>query len=373
MLHAVCSPPRNKKKMESKIRVAITQGDINGIGYELILKAFASSELFEVCTPVVFGSEQIMQIHRKATNLNTPCSVIPKASDALENRLNVVNVVGEAYVPNVVFGQTTEEAGRLALYALDAAVKAAQAGDVDVIVACPINLAAMPRTEFPYTSQNEYFGQKFEGTDLMMLCNPFMRVAMATNHQPLRTVAESITAELLETRIRQAYASVSRDFLCAAPRVAVLGLNPHAGSAGQIGNEDSDIIATVISKLADEDIRVFGPYATDGFFGAGMFKHFDCVLAMYHDQGVTPFKTLSMEEGVNYTAGLDVICVSPDHGPAYDIAGKGVADATSFLHAIYNAIDIYRHRETYDEAHQHPLPHVVQHDRREDRRPFRQE
>lgn len=359
--------------MENKITVAITQGDTNGIGYELILKAFANTELFDICTPIVYGCEKVLVQHRKALGLNTSYRMIPNAQSATPNHLNVINVVGENLDPKVVFGKTTDEAGTLAFLALEAATRDAKEGKVDVVVTCPINLAAMPKKEFTFTSQNEYLAARLGGNGLMMLCNPFMRVALTTNHQTIGSVQESITAELVEQRIRQAYSSVSRDFLCASPRVAVLGLNPHASSNGLIGSEEEQIIAPVIAKLAEEDVRVFGPYAADGFFGAGLYKHFDCVLAMFHDQGVTPFKALSMEEGINFTAGLDVVCCAPDHGPAYDKAGKNEASPLSFLHAIYNAVDIYRHREAYDEAHANPLPHIVQRDRREDRRPRREE
>lgn len=354
--------------MDNKLRVAITQGDTNGIGYEIILKAFAHTELFELCTPIVYGCEKILQIHRKTLGLNTPYNKITKAENASEGQLNLIEVAPGEKEPSVVFGKTTDEAGRMALLALDAATADARDGKVDVLVGCPINLAAMSQDAFPYTSQNEYFGARLDGSPLMMLCNPFMRVALATNHQALESVSASITETLVEERIRQAYASVSRDFLSAAPRVAVLGLNPHASSGGVIGKEEGELITPVIARLAEEGVRVFGPYAADGFFGAGLYKHFDCVLAMFHDQGVTPFKALSMDEGVNFTAGLSAVCTTPDHGPAFDRAGKNEASETSFLQAIYAAIDIARHRETYDESHANPLPHIVQRDRREERR-----
>lgn len=359
--------------MDNKIRIAITQGDTNGIGYEIILKAFANNELFDICTPIVYGSDKVLQIHRKTLGLNTPFRVVASADHAHEGHLNLINVAGENYEPNVVFGKTTEEGGRMAFVALEAAIRDAKEERVDAIVTCPINIAAMPKADFPFTSQNEYLGNRLGDEPLMMLCNPFMRVALATNHQALGSVSGSITSELLEQRIRQAYGTVCRDFLCAAPRVAVLGLNPHASSNGLIGTEENDVITPLIAKLAEENIRVFGPYAADGFFGAGLYKQFDCVLAMFHDQGVTPFKALSMDEGTNYTAGLSVVCTAPDHGPAYDRAGKNQASELSFLHAIYNAVDIYRSRETYDESHADPLPHIVQRDRREDRRQRREE
>lgn len=352
--------------MENKIRVAITHGDTNGIGYELILKAFANPELFDICTPVVFGHDKTLMQHRRTLGINTPFRTIPNARSAHDGQLNLVNLnVDES---PVVFGKTTPEAGRMALASLEAAVAALKAGEVDVLVNSPINLAAMPAEEFSFTSINDYLGNRLDSTPLMILCNPYMRVALATNHQPLETVKKSITSELVEERIRQAYKSVSRDFLSASPRVAVLGLNPHASSNGLIGTDEEKVIIPVIEKLADDGIRVFGPYAADGFFGAGLYKHFDCVLSMYHDQGVTPFKALSMSEGINFTAGLDYVCVSPDHGPAFDRAGKNEASSLSFQQAIYNAVDIFRHREAYDEAHANPLPHTPQRDRREERR-----
>lgn len=358
--------------MEDKIRVAITQGDTNGIGYEIILKAFANTELFDICTPIVYGNEKVLLQHRKALGLNTPYRVVPDAESARDGQLNLLEVAGKTEV-QVVFGTTSEEAGRMALLALDAATRDVAEESVDVLVTCPINLAAMPKDAFPFTSQNEYLGHRFEGRPLMMLSNPYMRIALATGHLPIGDVKNSITAELVEERIRQCYESVSRDFLRAAPRVAVLGLNPHAGTNGLLGNEENDIIAPVIAKLAEEGIRVYGPYASDGFFGAGLYKHFDCVLAMYHDQGITPFKALSMDEGVHLTTSLKYVCAAPDHGPAYDKAGKGEASELSFLQAIYNAVDIFRHREAYDEAHENPLPHIVQRDRREERKQKRQE
>lgn len=358
--------------MDSKLIVGITQGDSAGIGLEIILKAFANPTLLELCTPVLYANESILQSHRRQLGLQTSYRVIPSASEARDGQLNVVGVNADGVETSVTFGCSSESSGRLALAALQAAVNDARDGNIDAIVCAPINIASMPAA-FGTSSQNSWLGNQFGGSPLMMLCNPLMRVAMATDHLPLKDVPNAVTSELVENSIRLAYASVKRDFLSAQPRVAVLGLNPHAGASGKMGCEDQDIVAPVIARLAEEDIRVFGPYAADGFFGAGLYKHFDCVLALYHDQGVTPFKSLSMNEGVNYTAGLDVVCVSPDHGPAYDIAGKGEASESSFLQAIYHAIDIYRNREAYDEANAHPLPHVQPRDRREERRGRREE
>lgn len=352
--------------MENNLKIAITQGDTNGIGLELVLKTFSIPEMFELCTPVLYANEKVLQQHRKALGFGGVQYKLVNSPEQAENGcLNLVPVTVEGAEINVTFGRPDDIAGRMALAAMEAAIADANAGKVDALVTCPINLASMPKEEFPYPSLTDYLSAKIPGDGVMILTNPYMRIAMATNHMPLKDVVEAVTPELIEARIRQSYRSVERDFLCSAPRVAVLGLNPHAGASGLLGSEEEEKIAPVIKNLAETDgIRVFGPYAADGFFGAAMYKHFDSVLAMYHDQGVIPFKALTMTEGVNYTAGLDVVCTAPSHGPAFDRAGKGTADETSFLHAVYAAVDIFRHREVYDNAHANPLPHyAMQHER----------
>lgn len=352
--------------MENKLKIAITQGDTNGVGLELVLKAFSNPELFELFTPILYANEKVLQQHRKALGLNNvQYRLITSADYAEAGCLNLMPVTADGVEITVNFGKVEEVAGRMALAALEQSVADANAGKVDAIVNCPISMASMPRQAFPYLSMTDYLAEKMGGDGVMMLCSPYMKVAVATNHAPLAEVSKTITQELLETRIRQVYHAVERDFLASAPRVAVLGLNPHAGAMGIYGAEEEDMMVPVIKKLAETyGIRVFGPYAADGFFGTAMYKHFDCTLAMYHDQGAIPFKALTMTEGVNYTAGLGVVCTSPAHGPAFDRAGKGIADEASFMQALYAAVDIFRHREMYDKAHANPLSvHTAQNER----------
>ncbi len=352
--------------MDNNLKIAITQGDTNGVGLELILKSFSNDEMFELCTPVVYANEKVLLHHRKALGLgHVQYSIVKSPEQAVEGRLNLVPVYADGLEVNVTFGKCDPLAGQQALAAMEMALKDAAAGKVDAVVACPIHLPSMPEDLFPFTGLCDYLSSRLDARGLTMLSNPYMRVALATNHVPLSEVASALTSDLLEERIRQTYQAMERDFLCSAPRVAVLGLNPHAGAAGILGSEETDILTPVIGKLADEsNIRVFGPYAADGFFGTAMYRHFDSVLALYHDQGTAPFKSVSMNEGIEYVAGLKVVCTAPSHGPALDRAGKGDADEHSFLHAIYAAMDVCRHRRIYDEAHANPLPpYVVQHER----------
>ena len=348
------------------MKIAITQGDTNGIGLELVLKAFSNPEMFELCTPVLYANEKVLHQHRKTLGMSgVQYRLINSPEHAEHGCINLVPVTVEGVESTVTFGKTEEAAGRMALAAMEAAIEDASAGRVTTIVNAPINLPSMPEGEFPYASLTEYLTSKIEGNGITILCNPHMKIAIATDHLPMKKVVESITQELVENRIRQVYHTIERDFLCSAPRLAVLGLNPHAGASGLLGSEEMEIFAPVIKDIAEkENIRVFGPYAADGFFGAAMYRHFDCTLAMYHDQGVVPFKALDMTEGVSYTAGLDVVCTAPSHGPAFDRAGKGTADETSFMQAIFTAVDITRHRACYDTAHATPLPHHnIQHEK----------
>ena len=353
--------------MTHKIRVGITHGDMNGIGYETILKAFSQPTLFELCTPIVYGSDQAAQVHRQQLGLETTWKVVASAEAAKEGQLNLVDVTEGAEV-QVNFGQPSAEAGRWAHQALERAVEDIKAAKIDVVVTCPINKASIQSEAFQFPGHTEFFEARCEGSALMILMNELLRVALATVHVPIKEVPELITLERVETCIRQILASLKRDFDCSAPRLAVLSLNPHNGDGGLLGKEEQDVLQPLIAQLQAEGLPVFGTYSPDGFFGAGAYRHFDAVLAMYHDQGLAPFKALSMEDGVNFTAGLNIVRTSPDHGTAFDIAGKGVASELSLLQAIYAAIDIYRHRLSYDEANANPLPFAPRH-HREDRRP----
>ena len=263
------------------------------------------------------------------------------------------------------FGQPSLESGKAALQSLQRAVNDYKEGLIDAIVTAPINKKTIHSEEFPFSGHTEYFESEVgeKGDALMILMSPVMRVALVTTHLPLKEVADAIDQAKIEHRIEQLQRSLYRDFLISAPRIAVLGLNPHNGDDGLLGSEEEDIISPAIKSMREKGIQCFGPYAADGFFGNGLYKHFDAVLAMYHDQGLAPFKALCGDEGVNFTAGLNLVRTSPDHGTAYDIAGKGVADENSFRQAVYTAIDIVRCRKQVDEASANPLKVVPQRER----------
>ena len=350
------------------LRVGITHGDTNGVGYEIILKAFAEQTMFEVCTPVVFGSAKIGSYHRKALGIETQFHFVNSAKDAVDGRLNLVNCFDNDV--NVEFGRTSQEAGRAAYWALEAATEALKNGEIDVLVTAPICKNAIQSPDFNFAGHTEYLANRIgEGNEpLMVLANDVMRVALVTTHLPISEVAAAITKENVAKKIRQLNKSLQHDFLISAPRIAVLGLNPHNGDDGVMGHEEKEAIAPAVQEAVEQGIQCFGPYPADGFFGAGMFSHFDAVLAMYHDQGLAPFKALSMDNGVNITAGLPYVRTSPDHGTAFDIAGCNKASEASFRQAIYTAIDIHRNRKADDEARKNPLPKLY-HERKEDGEP----
>ena len=339
-----------------KIRVGITHGDVNGVGYEIILKTFDNPEMLELCTPIVYGSPKTATYHRKAFECSTNFAVKNNARDAEDNVLNIVNCFGDEEI-KIDFGKSTPEAGQAAYVSLERALDDYAKGIIDVLVTAPINKNNIQREGFHFPGHTEYIETKVgEGNKaLMILMNDSMKVALVTTHLPISKVAGVITKELIAEKIRILDRSLKRDFLIDNPRIAVLALNPHCGDDGLIGTEEKDIISPTVEALFTEGIKCFGPYAADGFFGSGNYNHFDAILAMYHDQGLAPFKALAMDNGVNYTAGLPIVRTSPDHGTAYDIAGKGVAAENSFRSAVYTAIDVFRHRRVYDEAHAHPL------------------
>lgn len=351
-----------------KIRVGITHGDTNGVGYELIFKTFGDQDMFDLCTPVVYGSPRVATYHRKALNLQRNFQIVQSGAEARDGQLNLVACFDDEV--KIEMGQVSRDAGRAARLALERATRELKEGKIDVLVTAPICKESIKCAEFPFSGHTEYLQTSLgdEGDEaLMILFSEQMRVALVTTHLALRDVPAVITPENVEKKIRLFLDSLSRDFLLPNPRIAVLGLNPHNGDGGAIGTEEKEIIIPVIEKLVAEGKHVYGPYAADGFFGRADYRAFDGVLAMYHDQGLAPFKSLSMGGSVNYTAGLPFVRTSPDHGTAFEIAGKGMASETSFRQAVYKAIDIYRNRERYDEANENPLPKLF-HDRREDER-----
>ncbi len=350
----------------SPIRVAVTHGDVNGVGYELIFKTFGDPAMLELCVPIIYGSAKTAAYHRKALDVATMFTPITSAENAEAGKLNLVTCFEEEV--NIEFGKPSQEAGKAAFLALERAVEDMKKGLVDVIVTAPINKASIQCGDFNFVGQTEYLQDRLGNEDeeaLMILANSSIRVALVTTHLPLKDVAAAITQEAVEKKIRLFYRSLRRDFLLPAPRIAVLSLNPHCGEGGLLGKEEEESICPAVKALSEQGIPCFGPYAADGFFGSGAYRHFDGVLAMYHDQGLAPFKALSMNDGVNFTAGLSAVRTSPDHGTAYDITGKGVADESSFRQAVYMAMDVFRNRLQDDEAHQNPLQKQY-HERRED-------
>ena len=328
---------------ERLIKVGITHGDINGIGYEVILKTFSDTRMAELCTPIIYGSSKIAAYHRKALEL-------PPIN------MNIIMCGGDK--PKVELSKSTPVAGESAFKALEAAVTDMKRGVVDVLLTAPINKHNIQNEDFHFPGHTEYLEKCFGGLDkkaLMILMKDDLRVALVTGHIPLSQVASSINVGDIVNKLRIFNQSLKQDFGIVKPRIAVLSLNPHAGDAGLLGTEEETIIIPAMQEAEKKGVMSFGPYAADGFFGSQMYDKFDGVLAMYHDQGLAPFKTLAMDDGVNYTAGLPVVRTSPAHGTAYDIAGKGVACEDSFRQAIYVAIDVFRNRQREKVARANPL------------------
>lgn len=343
------------------ISVGITHGDTNGIGYEVILKALEDSRLCELCNIYVYGSMRVASFYSKA------CSLPPAQFTRTERvpaehsgNVNIINVVPEDL--KIEPGTPSAAAGAAAFAALERAVADLREGRIDVLVTAPIDKYSIQNPSFHFPGHTEYLQSSLateedapDNEALMILCTDTLRVALATAHTPIAKVSEALTPELILDKLRRFDRSLRRDFGIHCPRIAVLALNPHAGERGLLGTEEETVIAPAIAQAQEERILAFGPYAADGFFGNESYRAFDGVLAMYHDQGLAPFKTIAMESGVNFTAGLPYVRTSPDHGTGYDIAGKGEASAESMRNAIYMAIDIYRNRCRYDEATSRPL------------------
>ena len=342
---------------QKKIKVGITHGDINGIGYETILKALENAGLAEICTPVVYGSAKIAAHYRKLMDLPEVKFTRIAGADQADGDLNyIINVVGEDVMPEP--GQVSATSGQAALAALEQAVSDLKQGLIDVLVTCPISKDAIHSDEFNFPGHTEFLEARLgESGDkaMMIMAGERLRVALVTIHEPLAAVSADSTREKIVDSIQRVAHSLTADFGIHKPRIAVLSLNPHAGDNGVIGKEDSEIVAPAIEEAYKKHVLAFGPYPADGFFGSGAYSKFDGVLAMYHDQGLIPFKLIEGENGINYTAGLKSVRTSPDHGTAFDIAGQGKADPQSLRQAIYTAIDIYRNRRREAEATANPL------------------
>lgn len=344
----------------NKIRVGITHGDTNGIGYEVILKTLEDNRLSDLCTVVIYGSAKAASFYRKAMELpQVQFNRIDSAADARDGAYNIINVVGEDL--KIEPGTASEAAGAAALAALEGAVADLRAGNIDVLVTAPIDKHSIQSPTFHFPGHTEYLQAALtpegepEAKALMILCTEYLRVALVTAHLPIAEVPGALTKELIVDKIKDFDHSLRRDFGIQNPRIAVLSLNPHAGERGLLGKEEIDTIAPAIAETQAEKILAFGPYAADGFFGSENYRAFDGVLAMYHDQGLAPFKTIAMDRGVNFTAGLPYVRTSPDHGTGYDIAAKGQASPESMRSAIYMALDIFRNRARHEEAYRRPL------------------
>jgi len=342
--------------MSQPIKVGITHGDINGIGYEVILGALADEAMTELCTPVVFGYYSIADKCRKMLGLEEMrLYKTATPSSAQAGRVNIVEVSHE--LPQHEPGLPTAASGKAAVDALDAAVKALKAGEIDVLVTAPISKEAVQSDSFSFPGHTEYLEAMIGGgaKARMILFDDYVRVALVSTHLPISKVAESVTAKSVGDAISDLDISLRQDFGFERPRIAVLSLNPHAGDGGLLGNEENESIIPAIKEAREKGILAFGPYAADGFFGMGDYRNFDGIVAMYHDQGLAPFKALAGEHGVNFTAGLPFVRTSPDHGTAFGIAWKGEADPTSMREAIYKALDIFRRRAVFTAASANPL------------------
>lgn len=343
--------------MSELVKVGITHGDVNGIGYELLLKTFEDSRMVEIANPIIYGSSKSVSYHRKVLNCKPlMLHTISRAEDNTQGKINFINCVREEI--KIELGTAGAEAGEAAYIALDKAAKDLLNNKIDALVTLPINKDSIQNEQFKFPGHTEFLQERFSTKGekaLMILAAETIRVALVTTHVPISKVAGIITKELICEKLRTLDLSLKRDFRIENPRIAVLGLNPHAGENGLLGNEETNIIEPAVKKAQDEGVLCAGPFAADGFFGTGRYKDFDAVLAMYHDQGLIPFKTIAMDSGVNFTAGLSVVRTSPGHGTAYDIAGKGEASDESFRQAIYMAVDIFNNRKAYDEARANPL------------------
>lgn len=337
----------------NKIKLGISVGDLNGIGAEVILKTFQDARMFDFCTPIVFANGKLMNFIKKQLQLKTIIHQIKNLDEIAEGKLNVVNVWEE--VVKIEFGKESTDIGAFAFKSLEAATSALKANTIDALVTAPIHKAAIQSTDFNFPGHTDYLNQELEGESLMFMVTNELKVGLFTDHVALPQVVNHLTPGLISQKISTVHQSLIKDFGISKPKIAVLGINPHTGDNGVIGKEDDEVLRPTLQKIKEAGKLVFGPYAADSFFGSGNYKQFDAVVATYHDQGLIPFKTLSFGNGVNYTAGLSHVRTSPDHGTAFEIAGKGIASHESFREAVYTAIEIYNHRRGYQKLIENPL------------------
>ncbi|GGH37465.1 4-hydroxythreonine-4-phosphate dehydrogenase [Mangrovimonas yunxiaonensis] len=340
-------------KVKEKIKVGITIGDLNGIGGEIILKTFEDSRMLDFCTPVIYASVKTMSHLKKHFGFNVNFNGINTIDKVVHGKLNVFNAWNEKV--NIEFGKESPKAGELAIKSLKLAVQHLKEGAIDTLVTAPINKHNIQSNEFQFPGHTDYLAQELEGNSLMFMVTDALKVGLLTDHVPVKEVTNHITAKRIQEKLHIIHKSLQQDFKVRKPKIAVLGINPHIGDNGVIGKEDDEVLRPTLEALREKGMLVFGPYAADSFFGSNNYKNFDAIVASYHDQGLIPFKTLSFGNGVNYTAGLNKVRTSPDHGTAYEIAGKGEADENSFKQAVFTAIKIFKNREEHQALTENPL------------------
>lgn len=337
------------------IKVGITHGDINGIGYEVIIKTLMENHIYDICTPIIYGSSKVAAYHRKAINVeNFALNTIKVANEAVARKANIINCIDENV--KVELGKSTVIAGESALKALELAVEDLKAGKIDVLVTAPVNKDNMQSPHFRFPGHTEYFSHKFNVKEILMfMVSEHLKIGVVTSHIPLKDVSEKMTVDMIYNKIKIMNKSLVEDFAIRKPKIAVLGLNPHAGDNSLLGLEERNIIIPAINKAKEENILVFGPYGADGFFGTENYKKFDGILAMYHDQGLIPFKSICFNDGVNFTAGMPIVRTSPAHGTAYELVGSNTANESSFRTALFMAIDIFKNRQQHKTITKNPL------------------
>ena len=337
-----------------RIKVGITIGDINGIGPEVIIKTFLDDRILSLCTPIIYGASKVISYHKNIVDDDFRFNQLKLGERPIEGKVNVANCWQEAVTINL--GTATKEGGVYAIKALERAIQDLKDGYIEALVTAPINKFSMQLANFPFKGHTEFLTDAFGIKEsLMFMVQDNLRVGIATNHIPIEEIAANLDKRTLTQKIQVMHDSLVKDFGLERPKIAILGLNPHAGDGGVIGEEEIQTLKPVIEELKEQGQLVMGPFAADGFFGSGAYSKFDGIMAMYHDQGLVPFKLLAFGKGTNFTAGLPIVRTSPDHGTGFDLAGKNKADPTSFRHALYSAIDLARNRKNYQEDHANPL------------------
>lgn len=344
-------------KEEEKVIVGISVGDLNGIGTEIIIKTYEDPRILELNTPVIFASAKVMQFCKNHFKSKISFFSIDDPKKVVHGKVNIVNVWKEPV--KIEFGKEDKKIGEYAIKSLVAATKALKEGAIDVLVTAPINKHNIQSEKFNFPGHTDYLAKALEGESLMFMVSGNLRVGLLTDHVPLKEAANYINEKLIKKKINTVLTSLRQDFRIRKPKVAVLAINPHAGDNGVIGNDDDVVLRPTLEKITSEGNLVYGPYSADSFFGSSNYKSFDAIIASYHDQGLIPFKTITFGEGVNYTAGLTKVRTSPDHGTAYEIAGQGKADESSFKHAIYTAIEVFRNRKTHSQYSKNALQKAI--------------